>query len=294
MTPFDVEYARRQFPAFSDARLEGWAHFENAGGSYACGRVIDRLTGFYRDTKVQPEYAFPLSVRAAEAMEESYQRLSAWMGVGAGRDPLRTLHLPEHLRAGPGFPVDVAGRRRDRRLHPGPRGQRRGVEAAGGHRREGSGVAGRSRQRHPGPGRPRPAADRAHPAGGLPPRLHVVAAINPVSDIAARAAEVGAVTVVDGVSYAPHGLPDLGALGADVYLFSGYKTWGPHQGVMFVRRELARRLGNEGPLLPGARRPAAPTGPGRTRSRPGGRLRGNRGVPRRSVRPPRRTARRPG
>ncbi len=49
-----------------------------------------------------------------------------------------------------------------------------------------------------------------------------------------------------GSSYAPHGLPDVGALGADIYLFSTYKTYGPHQGAMVVRRALAERLPNQG------------------------------------------------
>jgi selenocysteine lyase/cysteine desulfurase len=57
---------------------------------------------------------------------------------------------------------------------------------------------------------------------------------------------VGAVLAVDGVSYAPHGLPDLVELGADIYLFSAYKTYGPHQGVMAVRPELAMQLPNQG------------------------------------------------
>ena len=48
------------------------------------------------------------------------------------------------------------------------------------------------------------------------------------------------------MAYAPHGLPDIRALGADVYLFSAYKTWGPHQGVMTVKRELLDRLANQG------------------------------------------------
>jgi selenocysteine lyase/cysteine desulfurase len=56
---------------------------------------------------------------------------------------------------------------------------------------------------------------------------------------------VGANIVVDGVSYAPHGLPDVSALGADIYLFSAYKTWGPHQGVMTVRRDLLDELTNQ-------------------------------------------------
>src|SRR3546814_19410991 len=34
-------------------------------------------------------------------------------------------------------------------------------------------------------------------------------------------------------------------LGADIYLFSAYKTFGPHQGVMVIRRPLLDTLGNE-------------------------------------------------
>jgi selenocysteine lyase/cysteine desulfurase len=74
---------------------------------------------------------------------------------------------------------------------------------------------------------------------------NVVAEINPVAEIAAMAHGVGAVVCVDGVSYAPHGLPDVGALGADIYLFSAYKTYGPHQGMMVIRRALADALPNQ-------------------------------------------------
>ncbi len=75
---------------------------------------------------------------------------------------------------------------------------------------------------------------------------NVVAEINDVAAITATAQAAGAVVCVDGVSYAPHGLPDVGALGADIYLFSTYKTYGPHQGVMVIRRELGMRLPNQG------------------------------------------------
>src|SRR3546814_6589506 len=66
---------------------------------------------------------------------------------------------------------------------------------------------------------------------------NIVAHLNPVAEICARAHAAGAVTCVDGVSYAPHGLPDVTALGADIYLFSLYKTYGPHQGLMVARSE---------------------------------------------------------
>jgi selenocysteine lyase/cysteine desulfurase len=71
---------------------------------------------------------------------------------------------------------------------------------------------------------------------------NVVAAINPVAEVCAIARAAGVRTVVDGVSYAPHGFPDIPALGPDVYLFSAYKTYGPHQGIMVVTRDWGMEL----------------------------------------------------
>ena len=75
---------------------------------------------------------------------------------------------------------------------------------------------------------------------------NVVAEINPVAEIAAMARAAGARTVVDGVSYAPHGLPDFAELGCDVYVFSAYKTYGPHQGIMLIRAEFGAELPAQG------------------------------------------------
>ena len=52
MTDLDLNFVRAQFPAFGQSSLEGWAFFENAGGSYACRQTIERLTRFYTETKV--------------------------------------------------------------------------------------------------------------------------------------------------------------------------------------------------------------------------------------------------
>ena len=35
-------------------------------------------------------------------------------------------------------------------------------------------------------------------------------------------------------------------MGADIYLFSSYKTYGPHQGIMVIRRALGETLPNQG------------------------------------------------
>jgi cysteine desulfurase family protein (TIGR01976 family) len=78
----DLEFVRSQFPAFGERSLEGFAHFENAGGSYACRQTIARLDRFYRETKVQPYYAFAPSAKGGEEMDAAKERLAAWLGIG--------------------------------------------------------------------------------------------------------------------------------------------------------------------------------------------------------------------
>ncbi len=65
------------------------------------------------------------------------------------------------------------------------------------------------------------------------------------------------------MSFCPHGLPDIAALGADVYLFSLYKVYGPHLGAMYVRAGLAAELPSQshffkGDALAGRFTPAGP------------------------------------
>ena len=42
-----------------------------------------------------------------------------------------------------------------------------------------------------------------------------------------------AIVIGDGVSYAPHGFPDVKELGVDFYTFSLYKTYGPHLALLY-------------------------------------------------------------
>ncbi|MEM6390915.1 MAG: aminotransferase class V-fold PLP-dependent enzyme, partial [Pseudomonadota bacterium] len=80
----------------------------------------------------------------------------------------------------------------------------------------------------------------------MPHCSNILGVMNPVADWIRTAHAAGAVVCVDGVSAAPHGFPDVTALGADIYLFSSYKTYGPHLGLMVVRQALADRLPNQG------------------------------------------------
>jgi cysteine desulfurase family protein (TIGR01976 family) len=67
--------------------------------------------------------------------------------------------------------------------------------------------------------------------------------INPAKEITRLAHGVGAMTYVDAVHYAPHGLIDVKELDCDFLVCSPYKFFGPHMGVLYGKREHLQRLG---------------------------------------------------
>lgn len=71
---------------------------------------------------------------------------------------------------------------------------------------------------------------------------NILGTINPVACVARRVHAVGARLCVDAVAYAPHRLVDVQASGADIYVFSFYKVFGPHYAVMWGKRELLLSL----------------------------------------------------
>jgi cysteine desulfurase family protein (TIGR01976 family) len=71
---------------------------------------------------------------------------------------------------------------------------------------------------------------------------NVLGTINPVAEVAARVHAAGARLCVDAVAYAPHRLIDVQASGADVYVFSFYKVYGPHYAVLWGKRDFLLSL----------------------------------------------------
>ena len=242
----DPDFVRAQFPAFSEPSLQGQAFFENAGGSYACGQVIDRLTRFYTQRKVQPYSDYDASRLGGEEMDEARTRMAAILGVDAGElsfGPSTTQNTYVLAQAfaqmmQPGEAIIVTNQDHEANTGPWRRLADRGIEV-------------REWQVDPGTGHLDTDAleallDETVRLVCFPHCSNVVGEINPVTEITALAHAAGAFVCVDGVSYAPHGFPDVGTLGPDIYLFSAYKTYGPHQGLMVIRRALAELLPNQG------------------------------------------------
>lgn len=242
----DIEWVRSQFPAFRTPSLQGQAFFENAGGSYACQQVIDRLHRFYTERKVQPYAPYGASHLGGEEMDEARSRLAAMLGVAPHElsfgpsTTQNTYVLAQAVRhwLKPGQSIIVTNQ--DHEANSGP--WRRLAE---------EGVTIREWQVDPETGELAlddlaAMLDDDVALVVFPHCSNVVGAINDVAAITKLAHDAGARVCVDGVSYAPHGLPDVGAMGCDVYLFSAYKTYGPHQGLMVIREDWGMELPNQG------------------------------------------------
>lgn len=244
--PLDPARIRALFPAFSEPSLAGQAFFENAGGSYTSQPVLDRLDHYYRATKVQPYGVYPASVEAGEAMNLAFERMAQAFNVSAdwihiGPSSSANTYVLANAFAGwlkPGDAIIVTNQDHEANTGAWRRLARHGIEV-----REWAvdGQTGRLSLDTLDA-----ILDDKVKLVAAPHCSNIVGEINPIAEIAKRVHAVGAVLAVDGVSYAPHGIPDLQELGADIYFFSAYKVYGPHQGVMAVRPELAAALPNQG------------------------------------------------
>lgn len=242
----DLDFVRAQFPAFEEPTLKGQAFFENAGGSYTCKPVIDRLFRYYHSRKVQPYAPYAASQLAGAEMDEARERLAALMGVDTDElsfGPSTTQNtyvlaqtFRQYMQAGDAIIVT----NQDHEANTGP--WRRLAE---------EGFEVREWQIDPDTGHLNIAdlenlLDDKVKLVCFPHCSNVVGEINDVASICKTVRAHGAYSCVDGVSYAPHGFVNVDEIGADIYLFSAYKTYGPHQGIMVIRRGVGMELPNQG------------------------------------------------
>ncbi len=243
----DLDFVRQQFPAYGDQfRIEGHA-FDAAAGSFPCQQTIDALTHFYAAHKVQPGNPYGASEMGQARMRASKQRWASALNVaphelGFGPSTTQNCYVlasafREWLK--PGDEVIVTNQ--DHESNTGA--VRRAVVAAGARLVEW----------------------RVEPDTGLldtdklpalfgsrtrlicvPHSSNITGTRNNIPLIVSLAKAHGAFSLVDGVSYVPHDIPDLDALGADIYLFSLYKVFSVHQGVMVIREPLLEQLPKQG------------------------------------------------
>lgn len=265
MTTLDLDFVRQQFPAFTHPETGRWAFFENAGGAYAARPVIDKLNHFMTATKVQPYGPCDPSEEAGYAMDLSHTRFAEALNAdpaGIMFGPSTTMNtyvLAQALRQELSAGDEVIVTNQDHEANIGS-----WQRLADGN----SGIIVREWSVDAETGRlncadlERLLSERTRyvfvtHCSNLAGEIHDIATI--AKTVHAAKAKIG----VDGVSYAPHGLPDLGALDADLYYFSLYKVFGPHQGLLYVRPNLLESIANQGHFFnaPYADKRLTPAGP---------------------------------
>ena len=246
MTLLDLDFVRSQFPAFQDPQAAQWAYMENAGGSLVPSQVTDKLIDFYTKTKVQPYGGYGPSDTAGEAMDRSHQLLAASINADAdevsfGPSTTQNTYVMAQAMAddlNPDDTVIVTNQDHEANIGAWRRLHKRGMNI-------------KEWQVDPQTGLLNPddlyaLLDKKTKLVCFTHCSNIAATINPVKTITQVVHDAGARVVVDAVSYAPHNFADVKDLDIDFYLFSLYKTYGPHLGLIYGKREHLEKISNQG------------------------------------------------
>ena len=228
----DIGFVRAFFPNLDD----GWAFFENAGGSYVPRTVIERITDYMSTTQVQPGGAFASGMRAAEKRAEA-QRLMAEM-INAEED---------ELIIGPSTTTNVYVMSHALRPFFGPKDEvivtDLDHEANGGAWRRLDRIGVTVKEWRVNPDTVELETDELDALLTERTRLvcfthcsNVAGGIMDVAAIAKKVHAAGAMVFVDGVACAPHRAIDVKALDVDFYALSFYKLYGPHLAMVYAKR----------------------------------------------------------
>jgi cysteine desulfurase family protein (TIGR01976 family) len=230
---FDVAFARRHFPPLQN----GWAFFENAGGTYVPQSVIDRTEAYMRECQVQPAWTFAPSADAAARIAEGKRTMAAIINAE-----------PDEIIVGPSTTMNVYLMAQAIRhwFEPGDElivtEQDHEANVGSWRRLAEFGVTIREWQIDRRTG----ALEMSGLDALIGPRTrhvamthcsNVIGIVHDIPAVAAKVHAVGATLMVDGVAFAPHFAIDVKALDVDFYAFSAYKLFGPHLAVLYGKRE---------------------------------------------------------
>lgn len=234
----DLTYVRAQFPGLQT----DWTLFDNAGGSVPLGRVIDRVQDYMRHCMVQLGASYDLSVEATRRVAAGHRAAEQLFGAQEGdvvigsSSTVLTRLAATALRAMWQEGDEVIVTDLDHEANIGPW---RNLEASGLVVREWQCDADTHELR----------VEDLEPMLNERTRMvafsqcsNLVGELQDVNAIVGRVHKAGALVCIDGVASAPHRRVDVAALGADLYVASLYKVYGPHLAALHVGKDLLSRL----------------------------------------------------
>ena len=241
----DIDYVRSQFPAFEDPLSKDWSFFENAGGSYVPKNVIDKLTEFMTSTKVQPYAEYPMSKIAGENMDKATHLFAKMINAKSneiligGSTSINLYVLSNALKhiINPGDEVIVTNQDHEANISPWRRLKDYGANIVewkfnyDDHELKISDL--------------NKLINSKTKILAVTHCSNIVGSVNNLKEISELAHKNNIIVIGDGVSYAPHGFPNVKELDVDFYTFSLYKTYGPHLALLYGKEEILKNLPNQ-------------------------------------------------
>ena len=241
----DINYVRSQFPAFKDPLSKDWSFFENAGGSYVPKNVIDKLTEFMTSTKVQPYAEYPMSKIAGENMDRATHLFAKMINAKnneiliGGSTSINLYVLSNALKyiINPGDEVIVTNQDHEANISPWRRLKDCGANIiewkfnSDDHELKISDL--------------NKLINSRTKILAVTHCSNIVGSVNNLKEISDLAHKNNIIVIGDGVSYAPHGFPNVKELDVDFYTFSLYKTYGPHLALLYGKEEILKNLPNQ-------------------------------------------------
>ena len=241
----DIDYVRSQFPAFTDNLSSKWSFFENAGGSYVPHNVIKRLNDFMTSTKVQPYASYDISKIAGDQIDQG-TNLFAEM-INANKDEVI-------IGSSTTMNMYVLSNAMKKFLKPNDEiivtNQDHEANIGAWRRLSEYGVVIREWKLNPTNAELeieelKKILNSKTKIVAVTHCSNIVGSFNDLKTIANLVHENNAYLIGDGVSYAPHGFPDVKELDVDFYAFSLYKTYGPHLALLYGKKEILNLLPNQ-------------------------------------------------
>ena len=240
----ELQAVRRQFPALS-LKVDGRAavFLDNPAGTQVPQQVIDRTTAYWRTMNANHGGVFTTSQRSDALIAEVRRAAAAFLNAPS----------PDQIVFGPNMTTLTFAMSRAiaRELQPGDEilvtRLEHDANVSSWLALQERGVTVRFADIHV----PECTLDMDDLHRQITTKTRLVAvthasnAVGTIPDlraIAKAAHAAGAWLWVDAVHYAPHGTIDVQAIDCDFLVCSSYKFYGPHQGLLYGRRELLERL----------------------------------------------------
>ncbi|WP_244165824.1 cysteine desulfurase-like protein [Pseudomonas abietaniphila] len=240
LNALDIDYVRSQFPALSS----GYAYLDNAGGSAVLKPVAERITDYLLNSAVQLGASYSESVEAGARVMTARESVAQLINARYPEECVMggsTTHLLQILCRAiapsiqPGDEIVVTNCDHEANIGPWVRlCEERGAtlrvwevspDSLDLELNDLDGLLSEKTR-----------------YVAMTHASNILGSVNPVAEVARKVHAVGGKLCVDAVAYAPHRLVDVQASGADYYVFSFYKTFGPHFAVLWGKREALLEL----------------------------------------------------